>query len=514
MDRRHRLTLVIIAALLAIVAGVVGAEQRYEDRHGRFITPVPDGWTMSATADAVRFEHADPAGVVHVLAPIGAELRAVAAALAMLVDPGLDDGFAVAPLQVQPVPLPSGAWTQRNYQIGDQAVAAFSLERAGYTVVVLAQASERAFATILEAATREVLLGLEVLIAEPDVDDPTDHPFEILQVSFDSEEHTLVGTLTLPYGDAPHPGLVVVAGSGAQDRDGKNPSLPGYTPLRWLADHLTRHGFAVLRFDERGIGASGGDHASATTSDLANDVAAGLLYLANHPAVDVERVGVLGHSEGAMIAASLAASLPEVAFVIALGGPAVPTDELLAVQVQRIAEANAADESEVAEAVERQRQVTRLVQARDWEALEEYLMEAGAERLERLPPEQRERLGDIDALVELQARTTMAALQSPWMTHFLDVDPREDWRRVTVPVLALFGALDVQVDLDQNRDPLETALAEAGNDDVTVHVFPRANHLFLEAVSGDLDEYHTLEMAFVPSLLEAISDWLAERFMP
>ncbi len=366
----------------------------------------------------------------------------------------------------------------------------------------------------LYALATLLVLALGMTEARERSEGPAELPYDVIEITFTSDDATLAGTLTLPHDDGPHPGLVLVSGSGAQDRDGMNHGMPGYTPLRWLADHLTRHGFAVLRFDERGIAASTGDHEAATTNDLANDVTAGVIFLADQDRLDPERVGVLGHSEGAMIAASVAASLPEVAFVVSMAGPGVPSVELLAVQVQRIAETSGMSESEVAEAVERQRQVSRLVQAREWEALEAYLREAGTEQIERLSPQQRAQLGDVDALLELQVSVTMAELQSPWMMHFLDADPRDDWRRVTVPVLALFAELDVQVDLDQNRGPLEMALAEAGNDDVTVVVFPRANHLFQEAVTGNVDEYSELAMAFVPGFLDLISDWLSERFLP
>ena len=359
-----------------------------------------------------------------------------------------------------------------------------------------------------------LVLALGMTGARERSEGPAELPYGVIEISFTSDDATLAGTLTLPHGDGPHPGLVLVSGSGAHDRDGMHHGMPGYTPLRWLADHLTRHGFAVLRFDERGIAASTGDHEVATTNDLANDVAAGVIFLADQDRLDPERVGVLGHSEGAMIAASVAASLPEVAFVVSMAGPGVPSVELLAVQVQRIAETSGMSESEVADAVERQRQLSRLVQAREWEALEAYLWEAGTEQIDRLSPLQRGQLGDVDKLLELQVSVTMAELQTPWMMHFLDTDPRDDWRRVTVPVLALFAELDVQVDLDQNRGPLEMALAEAGNDDVTVVVFPRANHLFQEAVTGNVDEYSALPMAFVPGFLDVISDWLSERFLP
>lgn len=508
---RTRLALALVAAL---ALGSAVAQERYEDPQGRFVAPIPGGWTVDATPDVLTLRHAEPAGVLHVLAPIGAEMDVIAAALAILVDPALDAAFAAAPLQAGAVPLPSGTWTQRIYQHGDDIVAAISHERGGFTVLVLAQATQAAFMQAVNAATNQVLLGLEVLIEEATAEDPASLPYDVVETAFASAGATLAGTLTLPRGDGPHPGVVLVSGSGAQDRDGRNPSMPGYRPLRWLADHLTRHGVAVLRFDERGIAASTGDHEAATTADLADDVAAGLRHLAGLGAVDEGRVGLLGHSEGSVIVGRVAATLgDEVAFVIAMAGPGLPYAEVVVSQVERIAAASGASAEEIAEAVALQRETVALALAEDWAGLEAKLIEIATIQVAALPDEQRAQIADPEGLIAQQAAINLATFQTPWMRLFLAYDPRVDLRRVTAPVLALFGGLDVQVDVEHNRGPLEAALAEAGNDDVTVVVFPRANHLFQEAVSGGVDEYLTLEMAFLPGFLETISDWLGERFV-
>jgi pimeloyl-ACP methyl ester carboxylesterase len=515
MPRSPHVRPLAVALLLALAATFASAQERFEDPNGRFVTPVPSGWSVSATSDVVTFQHDEPPAVMHVLAPIGAEEQEIAAALAILVDAELDAAFAAAPLQAVPVPLPSGLWTQRIYQVGEEIVALISLERAGYTFVVLAQATQAAFMQAANAAANEVLAGFEVLIDEPAAEDPTDLPYDVFQTTFASGALTLAGTLTLPEGDGPHPGLVVVSGSGAQDRDGVNPALPGYASLRWLADGLTRSGFAVLRFDERGIGASEGDHEAATTADLAEDVAAGLRHVADHDRVDRERVGLLGHSEGSVIVGRVAARLgDEVAFLVSLAGPGLPYTDVVVVQVERILTAAGASPEEIAAAVAQQRQVLELALAGDWEALEVFLIETIRAQLEALPEEQRAQLGDTEALVAQQAAAAAGNLRSPWLSYFLDYDPRNDLRHVRVPVLALFAELDVQVDAEQNLAPFVAALAEAGNDDVTARVFPRANHLFQEAVTGGPEEYLRLEMAFVPGLLETIAGWLRERFLP
>lgn len=502
--------LTVVALLLASFAL---AQERYVDPDGRFDTPVPAGWELRATPDVLTLTHADPVATIHLLAQVGAEDEVVAAALAILVDPSLDASFAAAPLQASPVALPNGTWTQRLYQVGDDIVAAISLERGGFTVLLLAQATQEAFMQVANAAVNQMLLGMEVLIAESVPTDPSDLPYAVHEVELDAGTHVLAGTLTHPEGDGPFAGVVLVSGSGAQDRDGANPSLPGYTPSRWLADHLTRAGLAVLRMDERGVGGSSGDLESATTADLADDVATGLRWLADLPEVDAGRVGLLGHSEGGVIVGRIAAAHPdEVAFVVLMAGPALPYSELVVLQVERITAAAGADADAVAAAVTQQREVVSLVLAEDWDGLAAMLDGVVREQIAALPESQREQLGDLDAFVETQVRAGVEAFRSPWLSYFFDYDPRVDLRRVQAPVLALFGGLDVQVDVEANRPALEAALTEAGNDDLHVVIFDDANHLFQRAVSGGPDEYLALEMAFVDGFLEAISDWLTDRF--
>jgi uncharacterized protein len=376
--------------------------------------------------------------------------------------------------------------------------------RAGTVIAAIALALPIASAFARDGVVN--ILGRFVVPAEP---------FRVEEVAFAAGDATLVGHLSLPQGDGPHPAAIVVAGSGAQDRDGLNPSLPGYLPLRWLAEHLSGAGFAVLRWDERGVGASTGDHAAATTADLAADVEAGLAFLRGHPGIDARRVGVIGHSEGGVIAARVAARSPEAAaFVVSLAGPVVPYAEGVVKQAERILAAGGADAEEVARAVAQQERMVEFALTADWAELEAYLTAVTLERISALPEAERRRIADLDAYVAELARAGTDAFRSPWMRYFLPYDPAEAWSRVTVPVLAVFADRDVQVDLEQNLPALEAALAAAGNGDLTVMVFREANHLFQWADSGNVDEYLRLEMAFMPGFLENISSWLSERFLP
>lgn len=507
----------LVATLLVtlLVGSAFAQEARYADPQGRYAAPVPAGWVVEATPDVATLRRpAAPDGVIHLLAPIGAEMDVVTAALQILVDPGLDAAFAAAPIQTAPVALPDAVWTQRLYVVGDDLVAAISLERGGYTLLMLVQATQPAYAQGVNAAVNEILLGFEVEIAEPEAVDPAELPYALEEVTFASAGATLAGVLSLPETPGPHPAVALVSGSGAQDRDGANPAVPGYEPLRWLADDLTRAGFAVLRWDERGVGASTGDHANATTADLADDLEAAVRTLVARPEVDPRRVGVLGHSEGGAIVAMVGARAPEVAFVVALAPTALPYTEVVVSQVARVSADAGMPPERVAEVVGQQRQVLALALNEDWDAVEAFLAEVTAAEVAAMPAETRAQIPDVDAYVAQRAASGAASFQIPWMRFFLTYEPADDWSRVTAPVLGVFAALDAQVDLDENLPVFEATLAAAGNEDVTVVVLDEANHLFQRAETGALDEYLRLEMAFVPELPQAITGWLTERFGP
>lgn len=517
MSAHARLATRLLTALaLLLGAPLAMAQDRHLDPAGRFAAPLPPGWTPEVIDEVLTLRHDDPPAVLHVLAAEAPDGAAVAAALTEHVDASLDAAFASAPLQATPVGLPSGTWTQRLYRFGDEVVAAISMERDGVTLLVLARATQSAFGAVGNAAVNHVLLGLEVLVGDAGEADDGDPPYAVLDdVRIDAGGHALAGTLTLPASDAPVAGVVLVSGSGAQDRDGSNPALPGYAPSRWLADHLTRAGYAVLRYDERGVGASGGDHETATTADLADDAVAALRTLAARPEVDASRVGVVGHSEGGVIAGRIAALHPnEVAAVVLMASPGLPYAAVVVQQVERVTTASGADAATVAAAVAQQREVVRLVEAGAWDDLEAFVSALLREQLEALPEAQRAQLGDVDAVVASQARAAVDAFRAPWLSYFFSYDPADDLRRVRAPVLALFGALDVQVDVDANRAAIEASLAEAGNDRLEVVVFEGVNHLFQRAASGGPDEYGTLEMAFADGVLDTITRWLDDRLAP
>lgn len=323
------------------------------------------------------------------------------------------------------------------------------------------------------------------------------------EVAFENGDLTLAGTLTLPPTEPPFAAMVTISGSGPQNRDGEIPGIVGYTPFADLAAHLGELGIAVLRYDDRGVGVSEGDHASATSADLATDVEAAVAFLQDRPDIDPARIGLLGHSEGGLIAPMVAARNDAVAFVIAMAPPVAEPLEGLVRQEERMLAAAGMPPDAVAIQVAQTREALELTRAGDWQALEDLLRGMVESQLAALPEEQRAQFGDPETAVEMLVAQTMTQYRG-WMHWFLNHDPQAFWAGVDVPALAVFAELDVQVDLEQHL----TALESVGNARVDIEVIPEANHLFQQTTSGSVTEYGTLAPEFTPVLLESLTTWL------
>lgn len=317
-------------------------------------------------------------------------------------------------------------------------------------------------------------------------------PYEAEDVSFENEAAglTLAGTLTLPEGAGPHPAVVLISGSGAQDRD---ETLMGHKPFLVLADHLTRQGVAVLRYDERGVGASEGAFAGATSEDFAADVGAAVGYLKTRPEIDTAEIGLVGHSEGGLVAPMVSARQGSVAFLVLMAGPGVTGEEIIYRQAALMYRAGGADTAVVAQNRAVQEQMFQIVKTMPDSA-------AAAEKLTVLLKEQ----GVPPQMAEQQAQ----AVNSPWMRFFLTYDPAPALRVVDVPVLAVNGSKDVQVDAEQNLPAIAAALKAGGNSDYETMKLQGLNHLFQPAETGSPMEYGQIETTIAPAALKTISDWI------
>lgn len=345
---------------------------------------------------------------------------------------------------------------------------------------------------------------------EPSADDAPPPPYAEEEVTFRNGDITLAGTLTIPSSGGPFPAVVMITGSGPQNRDEE---LFGFKPFRIIADHFARAGIAVLRYDDRGVGGSTGNVSESTSADFAADVIEAVRYLRAHSEIDASRIGLVGHSEGGIVAPMVAAGSDAVAFIVLMAGTAVTGEQILFAQGEAILRANGATEAQLQTQRETQRRMFAVVRTGGGMAeLESNLRAQVRAGIDSLPPDRRAAIADIDAVVDAQVNGQLDAIRSPWFRFFLDHDPTESLERVHVPVLALFGELDLQVPPEVNREPLQQALDRGGNRDVTIHVLPKANHLFLTARTGSPNEYPTMEKVFVPGFLEMMTDWILERF--
>jgi len=317
---------------------------------------------------------------------------------------------------------------------------------------------------------------------------------------------TLAGTLTLPPGPGPFPGVALVSGSGPQDRD---EALMGHKPFLVLADHLTREGIAVLRYDDRGVGGSTGTFATATSEDFTSDALAAVAFLQGRD--DIGAVGIVGHSEGGLVGPMAAARSTDVDFVVMLAGPGIPGDEILYLQGALIARAGGASEEAVAANQDVQERIFAIVRAEpDSAAASAKLSAALDEIVAALPEETRRRMGDEVSPQALRAQASQ--VNTPWFRFFLTYDPRPTLERVRVPVLALNGSLDLQVPAEANLREIAAALARGGNRDATARALPGLNHLFQTATTGAPTEYATITETMSPVALQAVSGWIKERF--
>jgi pimeloyl-ACP methyl ester carboxylesterase len=323
------------------------------------------------------------------------------------------------------------------------------------------------------------------------------YPYREVEVSYENTSATgvtLAATLTLPQGIGPFPAVLLITGSGAQDR---NEEVFGHRPFLVLADYLTRHGFAVLRADDRGFAKSTGNFASATTADFATDAEAGIAFLKTRPEINPRKIGFIGHSEGGLIAPMVAARNPDVAFIVMMAGPGVPGDQIIPEQTRLITEAGGGTHEAAEKAAVQQRELLALVR-----------QENGANNA-ALEKKLREKLGaDV---TEGQAGATLQRLSSPWMRYFLAYDPAPALRKIKCPVLVINGEKDLQVPPAQNLPLIRKALEEGGNKHFEVVEMPGLNHLFQTAKSGSPNEYPQIEETVAPAALEKIAAWLAKQ---
>lgn len=316
--------------------------------------------------------------------------------------------------------------------------------------------------------TRTRATGAALFVAPPDYSAPADAPYTATNVVIPTTMgHNLAGTLTVPKGKGPFPAIVTITGSGAQDRDEEIWIVKGYRPFRQIADSLGRAGIAVLRMDDRGVGGSGGNPATSTSRDFANDIKAGLAWLRTRPEIDSKRLGLVGHSEGGLIAPLVATEEPTLKAIVLLAGPAQTGRQILQFQNRYAIDHN-----------------------------------------DKIRPEAKDSAYRV-ALAGIDSATNA----SPWLKFFADYDPLATAAKVKTPALILQGATDQQVTAEQ-AEALAKAMRAGGNRDVTVQVFQDANHLFITDPSGNPSGYQALTSGRIrDDVMATLVGWLRQKLL-
>jgi uncharacterized protein len=313
----------------------------------------------------------------------------------------------------------------------------------------------------------------------------------------------LAGTLTIPEGDGPFPAVIMITGSGAQNR---NEEIFGHKPFLVIADYLTRKGIAVLRYDDRGVGKSQGNPASATSADFATDAEAAFEYLKNNPKIKSKAIGLIGHSEGGLIAPLIASSNKEIACIVSLAGPGVSGEEIILRQGADISRASGIEEKKINENnITNKKIFAVLKKEKDNKKAEEKMM---AVYKDILMKQDSSKEAVEKALKEVQP--SLNANNLNWLRYFIITNPGDYWKKVKCPVLALNGEKDIQVAADENLPSIEKALRSGGNNSVKTIKMPGLNHLFQHCKTGLPGEYGEIEETFSPEVLKIISDWIRD----
>ena len=330
------------------------------------------------------------------------------------------------------------------------------------------------------------------------------YPYYSEEVTFSNKKDniTLAGTLTLPKKEGKFPVVVLITGSGPQNRDEE---LMEHKPFLILSDYLTRNGIAVLRYDDRGTFASKGNFKTATTNDFATDVESAVNYLKKRKEIDPKHIGLIGHSEGGIIAPMVAVKSKDVSFIVLMAGTAIPGSELLLLQQEAIGRASGMKEEELKVTADINSQIYKMVdEIQNTDTLKtkitNYLLAKSKELPDLKIPEGK----TVNDFIDMQ----LGQLMTPWMLNFIRYNPASMLEKVKCPVLAINGDKDLQVPSKVNLPAIENALKKCGNKKATIKELPGLNHLFQECKTGSPNEYAEIEQTMSPLALETITNWI------
>lgn len=363
--------------------------------------------------------------------------------------------------------------------------------------------SQGAFNTPLDLSS----VMKKAVILNPRPQDPKDFPYKQEDVKFTNAKggDVLAGTLTMPADGKAKRLVILITGSGPQNRNEELAPF-NHRPFLVWSDWLTRQGIAVLRYDDRGIAESTGDFKAATSADFADDAEAAINYVLSRPDLQKLDIGLLGHSEGGMIAPIVASRNNNVKFIVMLAGPGVPITELMTQQDADQARLVGAPDSVIA----RSRQTNGVIFA----AMDRYYNLPADQMKIKMDSVLRKEYGSYPKgalegkTADVLVSETIPQLTSPWFRYFIHFNPADYLVKVKCPVLALDGTVDSQVKCESNLQGIKQALDKGGNKHYEVVPMPGLNHLFQKAITGAVTEYGTITETVDPTALEKVSNWI------
>jgi dienelactone hydrolase len=308
---------------------------------------------------------------------------------------------------------------------------------------------------------------------------------------------TLAGTLTLPKKEGTFPVVILITGSGPQNRDEE---LLGHKPFLVISDYLTRNGIAVLRYDDRGVAQSQGDFKTATTVDFASDVESAVSYVKTRREINIKKIGLVGHSEGGVIAPMVASKFNDINFIVLLAGTGLSGDKLLLLQKAKIEHETGYDEKEISKSQDVFKGAYQIILHSDRNDIN---------LKSKIKAYFKQTLGNTAPEEQVNAITNQ--IVNPWTVNFIKYNPALVLQKVKCPVLAMGGEKDLQVPAKENLTIIESSLKEGGNKKVTIKMFPNLNHLFQECKTGLPSEYATIEQTFSPTALDFMTKWIINQ---
>jgi alpha/beta superfamily hydrolase len=312
-----------------------------------------------------------------------------------------------------------------------------------------------------------------------------------------SEGIPIKGTLSLPKKNGKFPVVIIISGSGPHDRVGE---MYRHKPYLVIADHLTKNGIGVLRYDERGIGESGGDFKTATISEFSDDVSSAVTYLKTRKDIDKKKIGLVGHSLGGIIGPKVASERNDVSFLVLMAAPGLNGDELMLMQKAAFEKEMGLNDEQVEFGQKMMKNTFAIITETnlDNKTLKDSLHSFYIKNYGLMIPEN-------------QREAMVNQIGSSEVVSLIRSQPSEFLEKVNCPVLAINGSKDLQVTPKKNLEAIKTSLEKNGNSDFKILEFENLNHLFQESETGSLTEYAQIEQSISPDVLKKITSWISEQ---